>query len=286
MNTAHTPYALDGNVLEWVKKYVDWSVKHGFVQQKPSARDMIAPEMYENTRLSPFFDPQYYLLQSGFNPKQRVNAYLHYFTQGWRDNIIFSRLIDVLALRECGFTPSGKAPLLIDVIDQLEKDDLFSPHILFDASVFRRFSPRKTAAALVEFIREPVSVLFSPYVDLDMLNAQLACWNIRSENAFLCYLEAPPGTDINPFLFTMWYDSEYKRTTQHTPPHRDLLSDYILVGCKKGFFPNPFLQRDFAGNSGGCNIHSVLELSNAILVPKNMKIIHGEHNGVRHVQRT
>lgn len=229
--------------LARARDYIGFCVRNGF-HPGIEAEALLAPEVEEVPRLSPFFEPAFYARAAQIDGGGGVNPYLHYFQVGWRRNLPVSRLVDRLHLRRQGWTAPEGAPLLNAVIRQVERDDRFSCHALFDPAFYRRYEPRARASAMIEFLRRRAAVPFSPYVDLAMLDRATAAMNARSRNALVCLLEAPVGADANPMFFSGWYAERYGRGRPGAPADRDMLSDYLLIGLEKGFLPSPFALQD------------------------------------------
>jgi hypothetical protein len=280
MTATRTVIAEESDALRWAGEYIAWCRRHAFLSGDLAAKELLDPDNYDNPALSPFFQPHYYLTMEGMDPRLKTNAYRHYFTQGWTARRPFSPLVEMLFLRQTGFQENSRQPMLVDVLQGLDENDLFSTHPLFDASVYRLFQPKRNAPAMVEFVREPVNCLFSPYVDLDMLDDATYDVNTRTENALCAYLHKPVGTDINPAFFSLWYHIEYKQRDDVGPPVRDMLSDYLLLGVFKGWFPNPYARRDAAANIGLTGALSPQDMRQLVDVPKNIRDIRNRRCGI------
>jgi hypothetical protein len=255
------------NTMTWAKTYVSWCQNNGFCSAAVSYTDLIDPENFSNPELSPFFDPVHYLWHQGLSGYQRINAYRHYFTDGWKAFPLLSKLVDPVVLQQGAIASTKQIPALLEIVDALSKNPAITTHALFDPVFYARNAP-SSEQGMIAFLRLPVTAPFSPYVDVDFMNEALEPWNTRSRNALLCYLGAPVGIDVNPSFFSKWYADEYARHFDGVLDVRDKLSDYILIGRTRGFFPNPFMRRDFIdGSKSGDSIEPAVLLE-AIKVRK------------------
>jgi hypothetical protein len=102
------------------------------------------------------------------------------------------------------------------------------------------------------------------------MHKTIASRDIFRRNAFLCYLQMPIGTDINPHFFSAWYAEEYQRGHPGQITSRDMLTDFVLNGAFQGYFPNPFIRRDLVENDSALGTGVPAEtLLNSIAVQKS-----------------
>lgn len=225
-------------VSQSIASYSDWCVHNGFAESS-RAKEILDVDNIAPPQVSPLFCPKFY--QEVNHIPNFVNPYYHYFETGFRFNVVTSPLLP--NLRGVMSPGADNAPRLLRIIERLSKDEEYSPHPLYDTETHRRSVRKRKNASFVAFLREWDGENFSCFFDVEMFHHNIPTWNPRAKNPLVAYVENRNAVDVNPLFFSGWYRFEYQ-ISEDDIRILDLLTHYLQIGSRRGYFPNPFYKRD------------------------------------------